>query len=128
MGVLERGLIIWITAALLVPLSALRSSDMSVSRGAAPADGRPNVIVIVTDDQPKRGTMDVMPVTKKLFQEGGTTFSHAFATTPQCCPARASIFTGQYAHNHRVLNNTEGWATELDHGTTLQHHLNEAGY
>jgi arylsulfatase A-like enzyme len=43
-----------------------------------------------------------------------------------CCPSRASIMTGRYAHNTGVLNN--GRARALQHSTTLASQLQEAGY
>ena len=74
----------------------------------------PNVVVFVTDDQRLDGTMQVMPKTTKWFHtggdpgggavSGGTFFPNAVANTPLCCPARASIFTGKYAHHHGVEN------------------------
>jgi arylsulfatase A-like enzyme len=76
---------------------------------------RPNVLVILTDDQRADGTVvdGVMPHTLDWFRRGtpsgapgGTEFADAFATTPVCCPSRASIFTGQYVHNHGVNENT----------------------
>ena len=67
---------------------------------------RPNILIILTDDQ-RIGTLDVMPVTRRIFSEGGTTFTDAFATTPQCCPSRASILSGLYAHNHGVADNSD---------------------
>ena len=42
---------------------------------------------------------------KKLLVEKGTTFDNAFVTNPVCCPSRATILRGQYAHNHQVLHN-----------------------
>lgn len=36
----------------------------------------------------------------------GMHLRNAFVTTSLCSPSRASIFTGQYAHNHRVVDNT----------------------
>jgi arylsulfatase A-like enzyme len=63
-------------------------------------------LLIVTDDQ-RDGTMSMMPDVERWFGAGGTRFENAFATTPACCPARASILTGLYAHNHGILTNRE---------------------
>ena len=47
-----------------------------------------------------------MPNVQTLLAEEGVTFANAFVTTPLCCPSRASILRGQYAHNHGVLSNS----------------------
>jgi len=67
----------------------------------ARAEERPNILVIVTDDQRSTGTFQLMPEVKALGAEGAI-FDRAYATTPYCCPSRASIFTGLYTHNHLV--------------------------
>jgi arylsulfatase A-like enzyme len=70
--------------------------------------------------------MAVMPKTLRWFAAQGTRFTNAVATTPLCCPSRASIFSGQYAHNHGVLQNeTRG---ELDLNYTIQRYLHDSGY
>ncbi len=65
---------------------------------------KPNIILIVTDDQ-NADTLAFMPTVQRLLVDQGTTFTSAYATTPLCCPSRASILTGQYAHNHSVRSN-----------------------
>jgi arylsulfatase A-like enzyme len=45
-------------------------------------------------------TNRVMPNTMRLLMRHGTKFTDYIATTAQCCPSRASLLTGQYAHNH----------------------------
>jgi arylsulfatase A-like enzyme len=89
-----------------------------------PGGGGPNVLIVVTDDQ-RVGSMGVMPRTKNIFSQG-VSFKRAYATTPLCCPSRASIFTGRYPHNHKVKD-TES-AHLLRHDTTLEHYLHKEGY
>jgi N-acetylglucosamine-6-sulfatase len=65
---------------------------------------KPNILFILTDDQ-EPASVAYMPAVERKLVAGGTTFENAFGTTPQCCPSRASILRGQYAHNHNVLHN-----------------------
>ncbi len=102
-----------------------------VTEGRAPAQPRaagerPNVLIIVTDDQRARGTFQAMPRTDQWLLGDGVTFTDAYATTPLCCPSRTSIMTGQYAHNHRVRNNFK--TRNIDHRDTLQRYLQHHGY
>jgi arylsulfatase A-like enzyme len=92
--------------------------------GAGSAQSAPNILVIVTDDQ-RAGTLGVMPDTKRVFFHGGRTFSPAFVTTPLCCPSRASIFTGLFAHNHGIKTNG---TSNLPQERTMQRYLQESGY
>jgi arylsulfatase A-like enzyme len=49
--------------------------------------------------------MSTLPTVRSLIGNTGATFSNAVAPFPLCCPARATLLTGQYAHNHGVLGN-----------------------
>eukprot|EP01113_Clastostelium_recurvatum_P050935 TRINITY_DN9781_c0_g1_i1.p1 TRINITY_DN9781_c0_g1~~TRINITY_DN9781_c0_g1_i1.p1 ORF type:complete len:521 (-),score=92.76 TRINITY_DN9781_c0_g1_i1:103-1665(-) len=70
-----------------------------------PSSPRPNIVFIITDDQDiATESLNYMPHLRRLIAEPGMTFSNAFATTSLCAPSRASIFTGQYAHNHPFKN------------------------
>jgi arylsulfatase A-like enzyme len=111
---------------LIVSLAACTASSSDPEAGRARTQGPPNVLVIITDDQ-RAGTLAVMPKTRAIFARGGTQFVNGFTTTPQCCPSRASIYTGRYAHNHGVLRNV-GFTDRLDQRTTLQRYLQGAGY
>jgi len=46
-------------------------------------------------------------------------------TTPNCCPSRASIFTGLFAHNHGIRSNG---TADLPQSVTVQRYLHDAGY
>ena len=83
---------------------------------------RPNILLIITDDQ-RYDTLDYMPLTSARIFAQGLTFTRAYITTPLCCPSRSSILTGQYAHHHGVLDNT----TSLE-GPTFVQDLHNAGY
>ena len=96
---------------------------------AAPGRGRPNVVLIQTDDQAYRQlTRRVMPKTRRLLVQGGTKFTDYVASTAQCCPSRASLLTGQYAHNHGVTSNNVGYPGLVDRGNVLPVWLRRAGY
>lgn len=72
---------------------------------------RPNIILIVTDDQRHDafsasgygGMLSFLktPNMDRLAREG-THFRNAFVTFSLCSPSRASILTGQYVHTHGV--------------------------
>src|SRR5687767_5874898 len=117
-----------------VSLAVISLGALSVVVFSGPAgqaeemvETRPNVLIIVTDDQRADDTMAVMPETVDYFSSG-VTFPNAIATTPVCCPSRASIMTGRYAHNHNVRSNAASEAGRLDQDTTLQRDLRTAGY
>lgn len=86
--------------------------------------GRPNVLIFMTDDQ--RDNLEVMDAVKRELLRNGRDYPNAYVTTPSCCPSRASVMTGRYAHNHGVATNSMG--EKLDHRTTVQFHLERAGY
>lgn len=65
---------------------------------------RPNIILIVTDDQ-NADTITYMPILQAQLAAKGATFTNAYTVSPLCCPARVSILRGQYVHNHQVLDN-----------------------
>lgn len=93
----------------LVLLLLLLSSLLSVIPGDVPPvlavqeNAKPNIILIVTDDQ-DFASLAQMPNVQALAAEG-LTFTNFLVTTPICCPSRASIMRGQYAHNHQVRYN-----------------------
>lgn len=82
---------------------------LSINTLIAEDEKKPNVIVIVTDDQNYLGELgvekDIMPNVYSKIYEKGQVFTKGYITTPNCCPSRSSILTGLYASNHGVLYN-----------------------
>ncbi|WP_329334795.1 sulfatase [Streptomyces sp. NBC_00663] len=100
---------------------ASRPPASPVPRGS----DRPNILLVLTDDQPK-DTDWALPQTLDWLGGHGTTFGRAHANTPLCAPSRASIMSGRYAHNHGLLDTRH--PGHLDQRTTVQCRLHEAGY
>lgn len=85
----------------------------------SPSNQPANVLMIVADQwrgdfipTGHGGTLD-LPNLAALCREG-TRFTRHFANATPCGPARMSLLTGQYAMNHRVVQNGIG----LDSGRT----------
>jgi arylsulfatase A-like enzyme len=95
----------------------------------AAKDGRPNILVVMTDDQ-ALADVEKMPNVRRLLARKGTTFADAVDSFPLCCPARATFITGQYAHNHGVAGNfyPYGWYGMKRRKNILPAWLQKAGY
>jgi N-acetylglucosamine-6-sulfatase len=97
------------------------------------AASRPNLILILTDDM-RADDLPNLPQVQHWLVDQGMTFTRCFAPTPLCGPSRASIFRGQYAHNHGVRDNTgedagyASFANAGDEASTLATWLHDAGY
>jgi N-acetylglucosamine-6-sulfatase len=109
----------------LAAAESVTAGAESVQQRAA----RPNVLVIMTDDQTVE-SLRVMGNVKALLADQGTSFDSSFATFSLCCPSRATFLTGQYAHNHGVMGNAPpaGGYARLDGSNTLPVWLQRAGY
>lgn len=92
--------LLWRAAFAVLALLALGMS--------AHAQGQPNIVVIMTDDQDV-ASLAYMPKTRALLADKGVTFANSFVQFPQCCPTRATWMSGQFAHNHGVMGNLAEW-------------------
>ena len=127
------GVIAAATAAVLlsaVLAVALGGGAASASSSQA-AQAKPNILVVMTDDQTVE-SLRVMGNVQTLLARQGTSFENSFASFPPCCPSRATYVTGQYGHNHTIMGNMApaGGYDKLapTHGNTLPAWLQRAGY
>ncbi|HEX7132723.1 MAG TPA: sulfatase-like hydrolase/transferase, partial [Iamia sp.] len=90
---------------------------------------RPNIVVILTDDQTAE-SVRVMEAVNREIVDAGTSFTAANVAMPLCCPSRATLLTGQYPHNHGVRDNLlpDGGYFRLAEADTLPVWLRAAGY
>jgi N-acetylglucosamine-6-sulfatase len=115
--------------ALVLAGFALALGACGSGTGSSQAQSKPNVVVLLTDDQTLE-SMRVMSGVRSEIAAAGTTFTRAFVSNPLCCPSRATLYTGQYTHNHGVIGNRppEGGYGRLDKSQWLPVWLQRAGY
>lgn len=102
----------------LVLLAGLTASLAAAALGhsAAMARGRPNIVVIQTDDQTVRMLHSVyvdrhgrrhltMPDTLRLIADQGIEFTNYYSSTPVCSPSRSGLLSGQYGHTSGLIRN-----------------------
>lgn len=91
---------------------------------------KPNIIIILADDLDFT-LMPYMQNIDQLIAKEGATFTNYFATSPLCCPSRASMFRGQYPHNTNILENSPGFINFFRNdreAETIATWLHSAGY
>ena len=117
---------------LLCVLAAAASSGLGNQRRVSAADGPPNVVVIITDDQ---GYGDLgffgnrvlrTPALDRLAAASARLSS--FYVSPVCAPTRASLMTGRYNYRTRAIDTYRGRALMDPTETTIAQRLRAAGY
>lgn len=83
------------------------------------AEARPNVLVILTDDQRADalglgGSKHLQTPHMDRIGREGVYFRNAFCTTSLCSPSRASLLSGLYAHAHGVVDNFTEYPVDLE--------------
>jgi len=97
---------------------------------AAPAPRRPNILFFFPDQMRAQamgcaGNPDARTPHLDRLAAQGVLFEHTLANSPVCCPARAVMMTGKYAHrNGMIANDLRLRGSE----TTLAEALAGAGY
>ena len=102
-----------VAAAAALTMAVLSLATLPSSPVAA-APTRPNIVLIVTDDQSIR-MLGTMPHVRDLAARGFT-FQRAFVSNPQCCPSRATILTGLYSHATGVYSNGDAGGIDRLYG------------
>jgi N-acetylglucosamine-6-sulfatase len=107
----------------------------SKHRNTGVLTAKPNIIFILADDM-RKDDLKYMPKTRSVLKTKGMSFSNAFVSNPLCCPSRATILRGQYAHNTGVWSNMAntsegGWKAYRNNGLEQDNvatRLDAAGY
>lgn len=112
----------------LLVLIALLSTTPALASQSANKE-KPNIVVIMTDDQ-ALADVSKLPNVNRLLVDKGISFTNAVDSFPLCCPARATFITGQYAHNHKVIGNfyPYGWYGMQDRDNILPAWLQKSNY
>lgn len=109
------------------------------------AAGKPNIVVLQTDDQTasllharfvdrKGKHRSVMPNTLKYVVNQGVEFNNYYANDPLCSASRSAFLSGQYAHTNGVVRNSgiRGGANGIFRSKVMDSSfvvaLNRAGY
>jgi arylsulfatase A-like enzyme len=114
----------------VLPVLVLAALAASGPAPAALRESDPlNVVLVLTDDHryDEIGVLNPLlhtPNLDRLAREGAF-FRNAFVTTALCSPSRATILTGQYMHDHGIVDNNVPFR---GNPRFFPMYLDEAGY
>jgi arylsulfatase A-like enzyme len=114
-------------------VALLRGATSGGTKGqtAGPPSKKPNIVLILTDDQ-RWDELKNMPTVEQQIVGKGVTFVNGFVVNPLCCPSRTAILTGKYSHSTDVYFNSPphgGFPTfRHEDGSTIATWLRAGGY
>jgi N-acetylglucosamine-6-sulfatase len=87
----------------------------TASKSETAQAAQPNILLIMTDDQPYH-TIGTMESFQKRVVAKGMRFTNAYVATPICGPARGSVLTGKWSHNTGLEATVGAWQDLVDSG------------
>jgi uncharacterized sulfatase len=101
-----------------MPTMTMLCCVLALCTADAPADERPNIVLIISDDQAwtdygfmghgqvRTPHLDRLAAASRVFPRG-------YVPASLCCPSLASILTGRYPHQHRIVSNDPPMPADL---------------
>ena len=112
-------------------VAGVGAAAMSAQSSRAAAASRPNIVYLHSHDSGRYlqpyGQPVPTPNLQKLASEG-VLFRLAFSAAPTCSPSRASLLTGQCAHQNGMLGLAHRGFSMADYSRHMLHTLRSAGY
>jgi arylsulfatase A-like enzyme len=114
-------------------VALLRDGSTGGTKGhtGGPPSKKPNIVLILTDDQ-RWDELKNMPTVEQQIVGKGVNFVNGFVVNPLCCPSRATILTGKYSHSTGVYWNRPphgGFQSfRPEDGSTIATWLRAGGY
>jgi N-acetylglucosamine-6-sulfatase len=127
---MRKSVLVLASVALTIVLSSGANSRGAPVAAAQTNPAKPNFVFILADDM-RYDDLKYMPKTRALLRSRGMRFKKAFVSFPVCCPSRATIMRGQYAHNTGHFRPAIGWQDYKDAGNERDNvatRLRDAGY
>ena len=106
------------------------AAGLSLAKAMSGGRVEPNLLVIITDDQPYY-TVSHTKAVASLIRDRGTTFSpYAYVSTPMCGPARATLLTGKWSRDrtYQTAGAYQDLHASIYESYTIATRLKQAGY
>ncbi|HEY1693115.1 MAG TPA: sulfatase-like hydrolase/transferase [Polyangiaceae bacterium] len=116
------------TCAALLALGLVVFTIPTAHAAPAPADERPNVLVLAADSL-RNDRLDPRTAPHlAAFAERGTRFDRAYVSLPRTFPSWVTILTGRHPHHHGIRSMFPRWEERAHDFDALPGRLAHAGY
>lgn len=130
---MKRLLTLALAAAAAAAVATCAASALAAEPATAARSSRPNILVIVSDDQgygdcsalPHHASDIHTPHIDSIARDGAL-FTNGYVSAPVCSPSRTGLISGRYQQR---FNKEAGWRNALpERATTIAEHLHDLGY